>query len=47
MQLAETIFPDSAIFSEKTRVENRLWGKSEFWWGRDVSLNDTQHSCAR
>ncbi len=30
MHLSETIFPDSAIFIEKKRVENRLWRKSEF-----------------
>ncbi len=32
MQLTKTIFPDSAIFIEKKRVENRLWRKSEFLW---------------
>ena len=32
MQLTKTIFPDSAIFIEKKRVENRLWRKSEFSW---------------
>ncbi len=32
MQLTKTIFPDSAIFIEKKRVEIRLWRKSEFLW---------------
>jgi hypothetical protein len=32
MQLNMTIFPDSASFIEKKRVENRLWRKSEFLW---------------
>jgi hypothetical protein len=32
MQLARTIFSDSAIFIEKKRIENRLWPKSEFLW---------------
>ncbi len=32
MQLTKTIFPDSAIFFEKKRVENRLWRKSEYLW---------------
>jgi hypothetical protein len=31
-QFTRTIFPDSAIFIEKKRVENRLWRKSEFLW---------------
>jgi hypothetical protein len=30
MQLTKTIFPDSVIFIEKKRVENRLWRKSAF-----------------
>ena len=30
MQFTRTIFPDSTIFIEKKRVENRLWRKSTF-----------------
>jgi hypothetical protein len=30
MQLTKTIFPDSASFIEKKRVENRLWRKVNF-----------------
>ena len=30
MQLTKTIFPDSVIFIEKKRVENRVWRKSAF-----------------
>jgi hypothetical protein len=36
MQLARTIFSDSAIFMEKKRVENRLWPKSEFLWPKKI-----------
>ncbi len=36
MQLAGTIFSDSAIFMEKKRVENRLWPKSEFLWPKKI-----------
>ena len=32
MQLTKKIFPDSAIFIEKKRVENRVRAKSEFLW---------------
>ncbi len=32
MQLAWTIFSDSATFNEKKRLENRLWPRSEFSW---------------
>ena len=44
MQLSKTIFPDSAIFIEKTRVENLLWGKNEFLWGKiNVSFGCHTH----
>jgi hypothetical protein len=29
--LSQTIFPDSTIFIEKKRVENRLWRKCAFF----------------
>ena len=32
VQRIMTIFPDSASFVEKKRLENRLWRKSEFLW---------------
>ena len=32
MQLTMTIFPGSAVFIEKKRVENRLWAKRIFLW---------------
>ncbi len=39
MQLTKTIFPDSAIFIDKKRVENRLWRKSGFLWRKkNISL---------
>ena len=34
IQLTKTIFSDSAIFIYETRVENRLWAKSEFLWAK-------------
>ena len=34
MPLTKKIFPDSAIFIEKKRVENRLWAKNEFLWAK-------------
>jgi hypothetical protein len=37
MQLARTIFSDSATFIEKKRVENRLWPKSEFLWPKKIT----------
>ncbi len=40
MQLTKTIFPDSAIFIEKKRVENRLWRKSEFLWRKKIKTSD-------
>ena len=36
MQLTKTIFQNSAIFIEKKWVENRLWGKSGFLWGKRI-----------
>ena len=36
MQLTNTFFPNSAIFIEKKWVENRLWGKSAFLWGKKM-----------
>ena len=36
MQLTETIFQNSALFVEKKWVENRLWGKSAFLWGKRI-----------
>ena len=36
MQLTNTFFPNSAIFIEKKWVENRLWGKSGFLWGKEL-----------
>ena len=39
MQLTEKFPPNSTIFIEKKWVENRLWGKSVFLWGKkNVSL---------
>ena len=37
MQLTKTIFQNSAIFIEKKWVENRLWGKSAFFWGKRIN----------
>jgi hypothetical protein len=31
MQLTKTIFPDSTIFIEKKRAENRLWRKNALY----------------
>jgi hypothetical protein len=39
MQLTKTIFPNSAIFIEKKRVENRLWRKSEFFWRKKIKIS--------
>ena len=38
MQLTKTLFQNSAIFIEKKWVENRLWGKSGFLWGKKNSF---------
>ncbi len=43
MKLTKTIFPDSAIFIEKKRVENRLWQKSEFILGICKNLEYVRH----
>ena len=37
MQLTKTIFQNSAIFIEKKCIENRLWGKSAFFWGKRIN----------
>ncbi len=39
MQLTKTIFPDSAIFIEKKRVENQFWRKSEFLWRKKIKTS--------
>ena len=36
MQLAKTFSPNSAIFIEEKCVQNRLWGKSAFLWGKKM-----------
>ena len=36
MQLAKTIFQNSAIFIEKKWVENRLWVKVDFCGGKEL-----------
>ena len=37
MKLAKTIFQNSAIFIDKKWVENRLWGKGGFLWGKRIN----------
>ena len=34
MKLNKTTFPDSAIFTEKKRIENRLWAKKWIFVGK-------------
>ena len=34
MQYCRTIFSDSDIFNEKNLLENHLWGKMRFLWGK-------------
>jgi hypothetical protein len=41
MQFARTIFPDSATFIEKKKIENRLWPKSEFLWPKKIKSLDS------
>ena len=51
MQLTKMIISDSAIFIGKKTVENRLWARTEFLWGKKCIMQATkpvaQHNLLR
>ena len=45
MQLTKTIFQNFAILIEKKWVENQLWGKSVFLWGKRINSSKIGPEC--